>query len=63
MFFGVFNEVPEPALQGEICSVNRHLVLLIDLFGCRQLEEVVVAAEVLVVKPDVAECNLHLLFV
>ena len=63
MLFSVFDEVPEPALQGEVGGVDRHLILFIDLLGGRQLEEVVVAAEVLVVEPDVAESHLHLLLV
>jgi hypothetical protein len=63
MLFGVFDKVPQPALEGEVGSVDRHLVLLIDLFGCGELEEVVVAAEVLVVEPDVPKGHLQLLFV
>ena len=63
MLFGVFDLVPQPALEGEVGGVDRHLVLLIDLFGRGELEEVVVAAEVLVVEPDVSEGHLHLLFV
>ena len=63
MLFGVFDMVPQPALEGEVGGVDRHFVLLIDLFGCGELEEVVVAAEVLVVEPDVPKGHLHLLFV
>lgn len=63
MFLCVFDKFPEPTSQGEVGSVNWHFVLFIDLFGCGELEEVVVAAEVLVVEPDVTEGHLQLLFI
>ena len=63
MLLCVFNKLPEPARQRKVGSVDRHFILFIDLFGGGQLEEVVVAAEVLVVEPYVPEGHLQLLFV
>lgn len=55
--------MPEPASQGEVSRVDGHLILFIYLFRSWQLQEVVVAAEVLVVDPDVLEGYLNLFLV
>lgn len=57
MFFSVFKHVEGPARDAEFLHINRLLIFLIHLFGAGELIEVVVAAEVLVIEPDVLECK------
>ena len=63
MSIHVFEQFQHPLGELEVFDVDRLLMLLVDLLGGGELEEVVVASEVLVVDPDVSEGYPHLLLV
>jgi len=53
----VFKHVKCPSRDLKLLGVDWLLMFFVDLLGGRQLIEVVVSSEILIVKPDVFECQ------